>query len=33
MRIGKFIKRISAITEQLDFDRIWELIILASFRK
>lgn len=33
MRIGEFMKRISAIAEQLDFDRVWELIILAAFRK
>ena len=33
MHIGEFMKRISAIAEQLDFNRIWELIILAAFRK
>ena len=33
MRIGEFMKRISAIAEQLDFNRAWELIILAAFRK
>lgn len=33
MRIGAFMNRISAIAEQLDFNRIWELIILAAFRK
>ena len=33
MRIGAFMKRISAIAEQLDFNRAWELIILAAFRK
>lgn len=33
MRIGEFMKRISAIAEQLDFDRVWELIIRAAFRK
>ena len=33
MRIGEFMKRISAIAEQLDFNRVWELIILAAFRK
>ena len=33
MRIGEFMKRISAIAEQLDFNRTWELIILAAFRK
>ena len=26
-------RRISAIAEQLDFNRSWELIILAAFRK
>jgi hypothetical protein len=26
-------KRISAIAEQLDFNRVWELVILAAFRK
>ena len=31
MRIGAFMKRISAIAEQLDFNRAWE--ILAAFRK
>lgn len=33
MRIGEFMKRISAIAEQLDFNRVWKLIILAAFRK
>jgi len=33
MRIGEFMRRISAIAEQLDFNRVWELIILAAFRK
>lgn len=33
MRIGEFMKRISATAEQLDFNRIWELIILVAFRK
>ena len=33
MRIGEFMKRISAIAEQLDFNRAWEPIILAIFRK
>ena len=33
MRIDEFMKRISAIAEQLDFNRVWELIILAAFRK
>ena len=33
MRIGEFMKRISAIAEQLDFNRVCELIILAAFRK
>ena len=33
MRIGEFMKRISAIAEQLDFNRALELIILAAFRK
>jgi hypothetical protein len=33
MRIGEFMKRISAIAEQLDFNRVWELVILAAFRK
>ena len=33
MRIGAFMKRISAIAEQLDFNRAWELTILAAFRK
>ena len=33
MRIGEFMKRISAIAEQLDFNRAWELIIRAAFRK
>ena len=33
MRIGAFMKRISAIAKQLDFNRAWELIILAAFRK
>ena len=33
MRIGEFMKRISAIAEQLDFNRVWELIILVAFRK
>ena len=33
MRIGEFMRRISAIAEQLDFNRAWELIILAAFRK
>lgn len=33
MRIGAFMKRISAIAEQLDFNRAWELIILVAFRK
>ena len=33
MRIGEFMKRISAIAEQLDFNRAWELTILAAFRK
>ena len=33
MRIGEFMKRISAIAEQLDFNRAWELIILTAFRK
>ena len=33
MRIGEFMKRISAIAEQLDFTRAWELTILAAFRK
>ena len=33
MRIGEFMKRISAIAEQLDFNHVWELIILAAFRK
>jgi hypothetical protein len=33
MRIGEFMKRISAIAEQLDFNRVWELIILTAFRK
>lgn len=33
MRIGEFLKRISATAEQLDFNRIWELIILVAFRK
>ena len=33
MRIGEFMKRISVIAEQLDFNRAWELIILAAFRK
>lgn len=32
-RIGEFMKRISAIAEQLGFNRVWELIILAAFRK
>ena len=30
---GEFMKRISATAEQLDFNRIWELIILVAFRK
>ena len=33
MRIGEFMKRISAIAVRLDFNRAWELIILAAFRK
>jgi len=33
MRIGEFMRRISAIAEQLDYNRVWELIILAAFRK
>jgi hypothetical protein len=33
MHIGEFMKRISAIAEQLDFNRVWELIIRAAFRK
>ena len=33
MRIGEFMRRISAVAEQLDFNRAWELIILAAFRK
>ena len=33
MRIGEFMRRISAIAEQLGFDRVWELIIRAAFRK
>lgn len=33
MRIGEFMRRISAIAEQLDFNRVWELIIRAAFRK
>ena len=33
MRIGEFMKRISAIAEQLDFNCVCELIILAAFRK
>ena len=33
MRIGEFMRRISAIAEQLDFNRAWELITLAAFRK
>lgn len=33
MQIGEFMKRISANAEQLDFNRIWEIIILAAFRK
>ena len=33
MQIGEFMKRISAIAEQLDFNRIWEIIILAAFRE
>ena len=33
MRIGEFMKRISASAEQLDFNRAWELTILAAFRK
>ena len=33
MRIGAFMKRISVIAEQLDFNRAWELTILAAFRK
>ena len=33
MRIGEFMKRISATAEQLDFNRIWELIILVAFRQ
>lgn len=33
MRIGEFMRRISATAEQLGFNRIWELIILAAFRK
>lgn len=33
MRIGEFMKRISATAERLDFNRIWELIILVAFRK
>ena len=33
MRIGELMRRISAIAEQLDYNRVWELIILAAFRK
>ena len=33
MRIGDFMKRISATAEQLDSNRVWELIILAAFRR
>ena len=33
MRIGEFMRRISAIAEQLGSDRVWELIIRAAFRK
>ena len=33
MRIGEFMRRISAIAEQLDFNRVWELTVLAAFRK
>lgn len=33
MRIGEFMRRIYAIAEQLDPDRVWELIIRAAFRK
>ena len=33
MRIGEFMRRISAIAEQLDFNRAWELTILTAFRK
>ena len=33
MTIGAFMKGISAIAEQLDFNQIWKMIILASFRK
>ena len=33
MRIGEFVRRISAIAEQLDYNRAWELAILAAFRK
>ena len=33
MHIGEFMKRISASAKQLDFNRAWELTILAAFRK
>ena len=33
IRIGEFMKRISASAEPLDFNRAWELTILAAFRK
>ena len=33
MRIGEFMRRISAIAEQLDFNRVWELTVRAAFRK
>ena len=32
-RIGEFMGRISAIAEQLDFNRVWELTVRAAFRK
>lgn len=33
MVIGEFMRRISAIAEQLDFNQIWKIIILTAFQK
>ena len=33
MRIGELMRRISAIAEQLDCSRVWELTVRAAFRK
>ena len=33
MVIGEFMRRISAIAEQLDFNQIWKIIIRTAFQK